>query len=111
MTRFPYSRLSYVLLIVPLLLATASAAGTRSVHIQNESSALIDAGFLQPPSSSTLSTYGTIHAGKSQTFTLAEGAAKIAVRSTACHGSAYAELPQKPSITVVVEKGCKLIVK
>lgn len=108
---FRYSRLGYVALIVPLLLAPASAAGTRSVDVQNKSGTLIDVGF-RPNASSTLSSYGTVHAGKSEKFRLAENDAKIVVRSQACHGSSFsADLPQRSSITVVVEKGCKLDVK
>jgi hypothetical protein len=105
------TKLVYAVLIVPLLLAPANAAGSRSVDVQNKSGTLIDVGF-RPNASTTLSSYGTVHAGRSETFKVAENDAKIVVRSQACHGPSFsADLPQRSSITVVVEKGCKLDVK
>jgi hypothetical protein len=97
-------------LIAPFVVAVASAAGMRVVTVYNESPALIDAGFLQPPSSTTLSVYGTLHPNGKLSFKLDEGDAKIAVRSGACHGSSYALVPLRAT-SVTVEKGCKLFVK
>lgn len=97
-------------LIAPFLISVASAAGTRTVRIQNDTTALIDVGFLQPPSSTTLSTYGTLHAKTVQSFKLDEGDARIAVKSSACHGSSYALVPQRAT-TVVIESNCRLVVK
>ena len=97
-------------LVAPFLISVASAAGTRTVRIQNEMTDLIDVGFLQPPSSTTLSSYGTLHAKTVQTFKLEDSDARILVKSTACHGSSYAALPQRAT-TVVVETGCRILVK
>jgi hypothetical protein len=97
-------------LVAPFLTSVASAAGTRTVRVQNEMTALIDVGFLQPPSSTTLSTYGTLHAKTVQSFKLDEGDARIVVKSSACHGSSYAPVPQRAT-TVVIESGCRLVVK
>ncbi len=97
-------------LVAPFLISIASAAGTRTVRIQNDMTALIDVGFLQPPSSTTLSSYGTLHAKTIQSFKLDDADARIVVKSSACHGSSYAPLPQRAT-TVVIESGCKLLVK
>jgi hypothetical protein len=103
-------RLLCAALIAPFVVAVASAAGTRVVTVLNESPALIDAGFLQPPSSTTLSIYGTLHPNGRLSFKLGDGDAKIAVKSSACHGSSYALVPARAT-SVTVEKDCKLLVK
>jgi hypothetical protein len=97
-------------LIAPFLVTVASAAGTRVVTVYNESPALIDAGFLQPPSATTLSIYGTLHPNGKLSFKLGDGDAKIAVKSGACHGSSYALVPARAT-SVTVEKDCKLFVR
>jgi hypothetical protein len=97
-------------LVVPFLISVASAAGTRTVRVQNDMTALVDVGFLQPPSSTTLSTYGTLHAKTMQSFKLHDADARIAVKSSACHGSSYALVPQRAT-TVVIESSCRLVVK
>jgi hypothetical protein len=97
-------------LVAPFLISVASAAGTRTVRVQNDMTALVDVGFLQPPSSTTLSSYGTLHAKTVQSFKLDDTDARIAVKSSACHGSTYALLPQRAT-TVIVESGCRLLVK
>jgi hypothetical protein len=97
-------------IVAPFLISVASAAGTRTVRVQNDMGVYIDVGFLQPPSSTTLSTYGTLHAKTVQSFKLEDADARIVVKSSACHGSSYAPLPQRAT-TVVVESGCRLVVK
>ena len=103
-------RLLCAALVAPFLISVASATGTRTVRVQNDMTALIDVGFLQPPSSTTLSTYGTLHAKTMQSFKLEDSDARIVVKSSACHGSTYAQLPQRATM-VVVETGCRLLVK
>ncbi|HTU71429.1 MAG TPA: hypothetical protein VMF11_14080 [Candidatus Baltobacteraceae bacterium] len=97
-------------LIAPLLIGVASAAATRTVRVQNETPALIDVGWLQPPSSTTLSRYGTLLANTAQPFKLDEGEAKVVVKSSACHGSSSMLVPQRAT-TVIVESGCNLLVR
>lgn len=103
--------LGLVLLLVVLVGSPAFAAGKRYVMVVNNSDALIDVGFLQPPTSGVLSSYGTLHSKAQLKFTLDAGEARIAVRSQACHGSTYVLLPTRENVTVYVANGCKVSVQ
>lgn len=104
-------RLGLTLLLVAVFSVPAVAAGKRYITVNNNSDATIDAGFLQPPSSTVLESYGTVNPQKSQTFTLNAAETKIAVRSKACHGSTYVVLPTRERLTVNVTNGCKVAVQ
>ena len=104
-------RLGLALLLVTVFSAPALAAGKRYVVVNNNSDATIDAGFLQPPSSTVLESYGTVNPQKSQTFTLNGVETKILVKSKACHGSTYVVLPTHERVTVNVTNGCKVSVQ
>jgi hypothetical protein len=104
-------RLGLALLLVANFSATAVAAAKRYITVNNYSDATIDAGFLQPPSSGVLESYGTVNPTKSFTFTLNAVDTKIAVRSKACHGSTYVVLPTREHVTVNVSHGCKVAIQ
>jgi hypothetical protein len=106
-----YLRAGLALVLVAVFCAPAVAAGKRYVMVVNHSDALIDVGFLQPPTSGVLSLYGTLHAKAQQKFTLDAGEAKFVVRSKACHGSTYAMLPTRENVTVGVVNDCKVIIQ
>ncbi len=104
-------RLGLALLLVAVLGSPALAAAKRYVMVVNNSDALIDVGFLQPPTSGVTSSYGTLHSKAQLKFTLDAGDARIAVRSQACHGSTYVLLPTRENVTVHVANGCKVSVQ
>jgi hypothetical protein len=106
-----FLRLGLALLLVAVFSATAVAAAKRYITVNNYSDATIDTGFLQPPSSGVLESYGTVNPTKSFTFTLNAVDTKIAVRSKACHGSTYVVLPTRERVTVNVTNGCKVSVQ
>ena len=72
-----YLRLGLALLLVAVFSAPAVAAGKRYIIVNNQSDATIDAGFLQPPTSTVLESYGTVSPAKSFTFTLSAADTKI----------------------------------
>lgn len=106
-----YLRLGLALLLVAVFSAPAVAAGKRYIIVNNQSDATIDAGFLQPPTSTVLESYGTVSPAKSFTFTLSAADTKILVKSKACHGSTYVVLPTRERVTVNVTNGCKVTVQ
>ncbi len=103
-------RLGLAILLVTVFSATAVAAAKRYITVNNHSDATIDTGFLQPPSSTVLESYGTVNPAKSFTFTLNAVDTKIVVRSKACHGSTYVVLPTRERVTVNVTNGCKVAI-
>ena len=104
MTRF----LSFALCAVLLTAGIAASAASRSIEVFNGSGYLIDVGFLQPPESHTLHSYGTIHDRQDQIFDLPDRATGITLRSSGCHGYFHYTLPMKSHVRVMVLKGCKI---
>lgn len=104
MTRFLFSTLCAAL----ATLAIASATATRSIEISNKAGALVDVAFLQPPSSYTAHSYGTIHNDDTQTFHLPDVPTAMSLRATGCHGIFKYTLPTKSHIVVTVLKGCQI---
>jgi hypothetical protein len=104
-------RLGLALLLVATCAVPAAAAAKRYVTVVNNSNTLIDAFFLQPPSSTVTELYGTLHAKMQQKFTLNAGDTKIGIRSTACQRSTYEILPTRDNVTVLVENGCTITVR
>jgi len=106
-----FLRFGLALVLVAAFSAPAVAAGKRYVMVVNRSDALIDVGFLQPPTSGVVSLYGTLHTKAQLKFTLDAGEAKFVVKSKACHGSTYAMLPTRENVTVNVTNGCKVAIQ
>lgn len=104
-------RLGLVLLLVAVCGSPALAAEKRYVTVVNNSNFSIDAGFLQPPTTGVLSSYGTLRPKTQLKFTLDAGEARIAVRSQACLGTTYAMLPTRENVTVHVTNDCKVSIQ